>query len=100
MNSARSDANRRAIRQTLNDLLSLLEKHSVGYGAILRDIASRLDAGGELSADNVHQLLGGMGSLTDVYISRRNGHTVDDEGAANRKLDRLRAKLRERLSDR
>jgi hypothetical protein len=33
-----------------------------------------------------------------VYVSKRNGHNVADEDAANRELDRLRAKLREELS--
>jgi hypothetical protein len=86
------------MQQTLEEIASLLEKHSVRYGAILRDSISRLDAGGQLSVDALHQLLGGMGSLTDVYVSKRNGHNVADEDAANRELDRLRAKLREELS--
>jgi len=40
-----------------------------------------------------------MGSLNDVFITRLNGDKVDDEDAANRQLDRLRAELRRELSE-
>lgn len=36
---------------------------------------------------------GTMGSLTDLMIARVNGHSVDDESAANRTLDQLRHEL-------
>jgi hypothetical protein len=32
---------------------------------------------------------GSMGSLTDLIVSRVNGHEVDDEAAANAELDRM-----------
>lgn len=99
MTSSESERRRLALQRTLDDLVVLLEKHRVAYGATVREIAGRVGADGEgLSTEDRHRLLGGLGSLTDVWISKRNGHDVDDERSANAELDRLRHRLREFLS--
>jgi hypothetical protein len=93
------DADRRAVHRTLQELSALLDKHEVRYGPVVRDIAARMAVGGAtLSADDRHTLLGGMGSLNDVWISRRNGHKVDDERSANERLDQLRTRLFDQVS--
>jgi len=40
---------------------------------------------------------GGMGSLNDLWLSKENGHTLDDESSANEKLDELRERLKDAL---
>jgi hypothetical protein len=34
-----------------------------------------------------------MGSLTDQYITRKNGHIVEDEAAASTELEALTSRL-------
>jgi hypothetical protein len=40
-----------------------------------------------------------MGSLTDIFITRSNGHLVDDEDHANQQLDVLRTEIYAELTD-
>jgi hypothetical protein len=44
------------------------------------------------------RLLGGMGSLNDLVISKQNGHVVDDEAKANQELSSLVRNLASVLS--
>jgi hypothetical protein len=44
-------------------------------------------------------MFGGMGSLTDIIITRSNGHVVEDEDHANRQLDALRSEIYAELTD-
>lgn len=41
----------------------------------------------------IRSQFGGMGTLNDLAISRINGHVVDDESEANRRLNELRRAL-------
>jgi len=41
----------------------------------------------------VRELFGGMGSLSDLWLGRANGHDVEDERSANIELDILRERL-------
>lgn len=45
-------------------------------------------------------MFGATGSLTDVVITRANGHVVDDEETANRRLRELVDALYEEISSR
>ncbi len=77
----------------------MLEGSEDPYGAVLCDTAARMSVdGATLSTEDRHSLFGGMGSLNDVWMSRRNGHKVDDERSANERLDRLRTQLFDRAS--
>jgi len=90
--------NREGGLRTLAEITALLKKHAVEYALITESIRQRLAATGELPNETErHQLFGGMGSLNDVFITRRNGNRVDDEAKANRQLDRLRDRLRREL---
>ena len=79
--------------RTLREITALFDRHGVRFAPVTREIADKLAGGEELTAEDKHVLFGGMGSLNDVFITRLNGDKVDDEGAANRQLDQLRAKL-------
>ena len=85
--------NRERTVETLREVAELLDKHQVAFKTAVRDVGERVMTLGVLSAEDERILFGGMGSLSDVWISRRNGHAVDDEEAANAKLDRLRRRL-------
>lgn len=85
--------------RTLLDITALFDQHGVRFASVTRQIADKLAGGGDLTADERHVLFGGMASLNDVVITRRNGHRVDDEDAANRQLDQLRDRLWRELSE-
>jgi hypothetical protein len=82
----------------LVELDDLLAKHQVRYDVVVHDIRLCVDAesGPIVPPDvlaKVRGMFGGMGSLTDVFITRANGHIVEDERAANMKLDSLRTAI-------
>lgn len=84
----------------LSRLLELLQSHSVRYAIVVENYLKRLKAANTdeellvVSTEIKKQMLGGMGSLNDVWISHENGHIVSDEKAANSALEQLRDKLR------
>ena len=85
---------------TLEKIESLLIKHKVSYAPFLHDIiihfrsTDPLGSRDQIFPEDIRKhLLGGMGSLNDVWISKKNGDEVEDEESANRKLDGLRKKL-------
>jgi hypothetical protein len=84
--------------RTLREITALFDEHGVRFAPVTREIADKLAGGGELTPDDRHVLFGGMGSLNDVFITRLNGDKVDDEDAANRRLDQLRTRLWRELS--
>ena|SRR5580765_1121999 len=90
------------LRDTLDRLAAFLRSHNVAYAEVVESVRRNLEqtpTGGASDKDSgaVEALFGGMGSLNDVYISKQNGHAVDDEGQANRKLDSLREELWQQL---
>jgi len=81
----------------LDELVQFLRAHADYERAnILEDIRLRLSRSEvtKLSRDDELSLFGGMGSLSDLIISKENHHAVIDEKAANAALDRLRSRLR------
>lgn len=91
------------IQSLLEKIESLLTQYKVNYATCLGDIRKHfelVDPLGdrqEILTDDIRRhLLGGMGSLNDVWISKDNEHDieVEDEQAANQKLDELREQLR------
>ena len=93
--------NRNKVLHDLTRLESLLQKHEVPYALVIRELRSRLlvaqrpEALVAVRAD-LQRLFsgGGMGSLSDVWISKRNGNVVDNETAANSELTKLRHALK------
>ncbi len=89
----------------LQDIESLLDASKVGYAVIAKKYAEQLkkmEATGATDEQSImseikKQMLGGMGSLNDVWISRENGHDVDDEDSANKELEEYRTRLRQQL---
>ncbi len=85
----------------------LLESCKVGYAVIpkkhreeLEKLSSNDSSGNQSALSEIKQeILAGMGSLNDVWISKDNGHDVEDEVSANKELERLRNKLREILEN-
>jgi len=83
----------------LERLDDLLGRHRVAYVLGVHDLVRRVAAcpAGRLPAEIVGQLRGmyegNMGSLTDLYISRSNGHEVEDEDDANRHLNEISDEL-------
>ena len=97
----------REIATILQDIEILLDSCKVGYAVIAKKYAEQLkqlQTSGEVDIQIIlyeikKQMLGGMGSLNDVWISRENGHNVDDEAIANKKLEEYRVRLRQLLKD-
>ena len=83
------------LRDVLGSLERLLEQHRVAYATVIRAVNRDFrDAGLTVSTwDRIRAMFGGMGSLTDVYITKANGNAVDDEDAANETLDMMRSQL-------
>jgi hypothetical protein len=71
----------------------LLRKHAVKYAtavtSVRQDIESQRDQDSVNTRASVRSLFGGMGTLTDVLIAKKNGHLVEDERGANDELERL-----------
>jgi hypothetical protein len=90
--------NKRRLVEILTRLYELLSVHQVSYATIIHPLIVKLN---ELPEDQlpasvrqeIYDLYGGMGSLTDVYISKLNNHLVDDEKEANSLLEALRKSL-------
>jgi hypothetical protein len=81
----------------LDELVQFLRAHAnYAQADVLEGIRLRLSRPDvtKLSRDDDLSLYGGMGSLSDLYISKENHHAVEDEKAANAALDRLRLRLR------
>lgn len=84
----------------LSRLLEFLQSHGVRYAIIVENYLKKLEAANTddeiqmVSSEIQKQMLGGMGSLNDVWVSRGNGHIVSDEKAANTDLEQLREELR------
>ena len=90
------------MRDVLSRLATFLKDHNVSYAAVVESIHHRLAQRPEepiaaRDTEAIEALFGGMGSLNDVYISRENGHVVEDEEEANQELDSLRAELWQKL---
>ena len=79
----------------LRDLEALLDQHRVSYVKYVRPLLDNArTASDEEVRSSVRQLLKGtMGSLTDLYITRKNGHEVDDEANANATLQSITERL-------
>lgn len=84
-----------AVMSRLRGLEDFLGGHAVtAWPETIRRV--RVESGNErhvLKRRVLDMYKGTMGSLTDLIISRVNGDKVDDEAAANAKLDRLRHEL-------
>lgn len=102
--------------EKLNDLILLLEELELflithgddGYGTIIKEIKQNLSEGYKLNDDCLinntlnelkHYAFGGMGSLTDLVISRKNGHIVNDEISTNKKYWELLLVLQKKLKN-
>ena len=82
------------IISTLSELEEFLNTHKVNYVSVIHAFREKLmsvksddkeEINREISALNKH-VFGGMSSLNDVWISKNNGHLVDNEVFANQKL--------------
>jgi len=94
ISSGQVSAERSEAVRLLKELGALFRRHGVEYVFVIDAVLKRLtvetrDDLSPTSRTELRTLFGGMGSLTDVVIDRRNGHHVEDEGEANRGLDRL-----------
>lgn len=82
---------------SLRALEDLLRKHRVKYADVVASVRQDVESGSSqspaTSRRRVQSLFGGMGTLTDVVITKRNGHEVGNEVAANDELERLVDKL-------
>jgi len=82
----------------LRQLEDLMNSHRVSFAVVIHQLITQLTEAtdAELSDPllrDVRSLFGGIGSLNDVCISKLNGHLVDNEREANRRLDELRDTL-------
>jgi uncharacterized protein DUF6966 len=77
------------------DLEALLDQHRVSYVEYIRTLLESARVGSDEEVrSGVRQLFRGtMGSLTDLYITRKNGHEVDDEDKANAALQSITDRL-------
>lgn len=84
----------------LSRLLEFLQFHGVRYAIVVEKYLKKFERAHtdeeirKVSAEVRKQMLGGMGSLNDVWISQENGHIVSDEKIANAQLEQLREELR------
>ena len=69
----------------LSRLLRFLQSHDVRYAIVVENYLKRLESANtedeinRIVAEARERMLGGMGSLNDVWICNENGHIVDDE---------------------
>jgi hypothetical protein len=68
--------------------VDLLGKYGIGYSAILGDRSSRI-TDVEVLRKSILELFGGMGSISDIVISKDNGHNVVYEKETNAELGAL-----------
>lgn len=92
------------LQSTLKDLEELLRRHEVSYAEVVQQLRQQVEADTDpvvsaATLNAVRGLFGGMGSLSDVYISKANGHAVEDEAAANQTLDTLTQALWQQVAD-
>lgn len=83
------------LRANLRDLADLFERYGVGFWAqTMRKKSEFIVADCELLR-SLKSMFGGMGSLTDCYITPENGHRVtrDEQRSVNEKLDQLTTQL-------
>lgn len=86
------------IKNSLKQLLNLLEKHQVRYAVIIKKLIIQLEQMHEEKIPEslikeIKELFGGMGSLNDIYICSANGHLVNNEKEANQRLNELKSAL-------
>ncbi|HXG89052.1 MAG TPA: hypothetical protein VNJ02_12015 [Vicinamibacterales bacterium] len=86
------------VHEAVEQLFTLerfLRQHAVtGWADRIRDVRVTSHNDRELLKPAVLKMYRGtMGSLTDLIISRVNGHEVEDETAVNIQLDRLQDEL-------
>jgi hypothetical protein len=85
---------------TLTELLTFLQHHDVRYSVVVENYLKKLESASskeeamQIMTEVRERVLGGMGSLNDVWISKENGHTVDNENYANSQLEVFRDELR------
>jgi hypothetical protein len=83
----------RSLRQVLNETLELLD----GAGERFWSEKIRMALGGPIPRQQILSWYGGMGSFTDLMLSRVNGHDVRDEDQErlNVRLDKLQSRINE-----
>lgn len=94
---------------SLEELEVFLTAHGViGYSEKIKNIRLDLLKGDNLNDDGLikntldelkHDSFGGMGSLTDLVISKKNGHSVNNEEFANKKYWEILMNLQEKLKN-
>src|SRR2546428_13999859 len=87
-------ANTCEVLEILGELDEFLQRYRVKYAPVISAIRGRVAKVSTRDLPTrernaVRELFGGMGSLDDVFISKLNGHPVDDEVRANEELERL-----------
>jgi hypothetical protein len=80
---------------TLQALEALLDRHKVRFASVVTDLLKAVPASSDsdIKAAVRELFRGTMGSLTDQYITRKNGHIVEDEAAASTELEPLTSRL-------
>lgn len=87
----------------LSRLLDFLKFHKVNYAAVIEQFLKELESAKtekqvkDIVEEARQYIFVGMGSLNDIWISKENGHNVDNEKMANAQLEQLRQELRETL---
>jgi hypothetical protein len=79
----------------LRDLEQLLVQHKVPYARVVSELLKSVPGASirEIREAARQMFRGTMGSITDIYITKANGHIVDDEVAANAELGALTTRL-------
>lgn len=83
----------------LRDMEDFLASHNEGaWPPILHDLRARASGAQDERLppsliQDIRELFGGMGSLSDLWISKLNGHRVENEQRANDTLNTLREAL-------
>jgi hypothetical protein len=95
---------RRALVEALMDLERQLKRYQDPYASVVTGVREGIESEDEAPVsptdlDEVRRMFGGMASLNDIYISKANGHSVDNEEEANRKVDELRDMLWQLVAD-
>lgn len=98
-----SPVRRNRLLSLLVQLDDFLVRYEVRYDVTVHTLRLEVaDELGPLVSDGlrakVRSMFGGMGSLTDVWITQANGHRVDDEAEANRRLATIKSALYEELT--
>ena len=84
----------------LSKLMSFLKFHEVNYAAVIEKYLIKFESANtenqikDIVEEARQRIFSGMGSLNDIWISKENGHNVDNEKIANIKLEQLRQELR------